>query len=110
MEGRDDLLERVTVALERSADANQRLIEIAEKEQLVEVEHGPSLCPGCGKMNPTVTALETDGHGPLDEFVLVAETDCCHRTIYAVPDNFFIVMHRDEAKAILIEKGGRVSA
>lgn len=104
-EGRD-IFKAITKHLDRQATAAEKLLELAEREEMT-VERGPSICPGCGKLNPTVTQLEGDGSGPLDEFVLKGETHCCNKTVYAIPDAWAVVNHRDEASSLLeLQKGG----
>jgi hypothetical protein len=104
--GRDEkqLVGRLVEALERSADASEKLLSIAEQEQLVMTEPGPPVCPNCGKVNPTVTQLEADGAGPLGEFVMVAECHHCNRTIYAVPIGFDTVTTKELAGDVLNQR------
>ena len=86
MEGRVlELLERGVLALEKQ-------VRIVEEEVQNQGQEGvlPSECPICGKTNPTVTQLRL-GSGPVDDFVLVGETHCCDKTVFAVPVQMLIV-------------------
>ena len=97
----------IAAALERQAAAAEALLEIAKAEQIT-MEYGPSMCPGCGKVNPTVTALSQDGEGPLDDWVFMGETHCCNKTLYAVPFGWHTTVNPDEAAFMLNErKGGK---
>jgi hypothetical protein len=98
-------LAALVVAVERQATAAEKLLELAEREELVGVEPGPSVCPGCGRLNPEITPLQNDGSGPLDNYVLIAETHCCNSTVYCVPDTWSVVTHKDEALSLLHMKG-----
>lgn len=101
----EELLGQAVDALERSATANEALLKIAEQEQLVMTEPGPSICPHCGAVNPTVHLVDdSGGSGPLDEFVLVGETECCRKTIYAIPHEFTVVPTRDAAVQLMNDK------
>lgn len=88
-EGRETerLLRGAVQALERNAQATEKMLAIAEREQ-IQMEYAPPLCPGCGKIDPVVTQLEGDGSGKLSEFVMKGETHCCNRTVYAIPTGF----------------------
>ena len=99
------LLERAIDALERNATATENMLAIAEQEQLVMTEPGPPSCPHCGKLNPEVTQIRQEGHGPLGDFVMAAETHCCHKVLYAVPIGFDAVPNLELARDILNQRG-----
>lgn len=102
----DKQLGAVINALERTAKAQEDLLELA-KDEVVTIERGPSICPGCGKPNPEITQLAVDGSGKIDEFVLMAETHCCNKTIYGIPDAWSLVRDKTEAIAFMeMKKGG----
>lgn len=89
-EGRElaKTLAAVTNALERQATAAEKLLELAEREEMVQVESGPPVCPGCGKLNPIVSQVQAGGDGPLHEFVMKVETHCCNKTMYAFAETW----------------------
>jgi hypothetical protein len=97
-----ELIERGVKALERLAGANEEIIKIANEEKFT-VEEGSSTCPYCGKLNPEVTQLGSGGSGPVSEFVLVAETHCCNRTVYCVPVSIQILPNEAMQQ---LQKGG----
>lgn len=101
----EELLERQTIAVERQADAYDKLVDIATREEMIVAEPGPSICPHCGKLNPTITVLDNDGSGPIDEYLLAAETHCCNRPIFAIPDSWIIAPSQAEAESIMEMKG-----
>jgi hypothetical protein len=102
MDGREcELLERLVLAQERH-------VQLIENELENQTQEGapPSECPNCGKMNPVVTQLRL-GAGPVDEFVLVGETHCCNKAVFAVPVQMVIAPNIEAAKEIQeIKKGG----
>lgn len=104
-EGRE-LLKDIGKNLDRQATAAEKLLELAEREEMVQVERGPSVCPNCGALNFTITQLDGDGSGPIDSFVMRGETHCCNRVVLAVPDGWVVVSNPDEAASILELKGG----
>lgn len=102
-----ELLKSIDNNLDRQATAAEMLLKLAEREEMVQVEKGPSICPNCGSLNFTITQLDGDGSGPIDLFVLRGETHCCNKVVFAVPDGFFVVSNKDEAASILeMKKGG----
>lgn len=103
--GEEEMLKAAVAALERQATASEKLLELAEREEIVGVEPGPSVCPNCGALNPEVTPLQDGGSGPLDTFVLMVETHCCNKTMYCIPDAWLIVRHKDEATSLMEMKG-----
>lgn len=104
--GREErnLIQRGIVALERNAEATEKMLAIAEQEQLVMTEPGPPVCPHCGKLDPEITQLEADGSGPLGHFVVVAECHHCNRTFYAIPIGFDTVTTKDLAADVLNQR------
>lgn len=107
--GRDrKMIERAVDALERNAEATEKMLALAQTDVAEMAEVGPPVCPHCGRLNPVVTQLGADGAGPLGDFVMVAETHCCNRTLYAVPHAFDTAISLDLAQALLNErKGGK---
>lgn len=92
-------------ALERSATANEQLLELATKEQLVSVEPGPPVCPWCGRVDPEITETGNGGSGTLSGFIVMGETHCCNHTIIAVPIGFDTFQSVEQAQAVISEKG-----
>jgi hypothetical protein len=103
----ENLLREVVGVLERSAVANEKLLELAESEQM-QFEHGPTVCPGCGKLNPQVTILapEPGQDGHTDEFIMKFESHCCNRVLFGVPVAWNLVDDIDLATDIMNQKGG----
>jgi hypothetical protein len=102
IELRAEDIKRVVIALERSADANEKLLEIANNEQLI-LDEGPVVCPHCGAQDPIVTPREEGGSGPLSEFVVIADTNCCARVIYAVPSSYVVFDKQKTVEAYMME-------
>jgi hypothetical protein len=93
---------------ERGVRALERLVTLFENQAEEQVEDGapPSVCPFCDTENPIVAETKM-GVGPVDEFVLVGETECCNRTVYAVPVQMLIAPTIEIAEAAMkIKKGG----
>ena len=95
---------RKVEAMERLAIATENMLKLAEREEMVMMEPGPTQCPGCGVPNPEITQLQAGSSGRIDEYVLIGETKCCNRVIYAVPTSFSAFTEREHALAILNEK------
>ena len=107
--GRDrKLIERGIAALERNATATEKMLAIAEQDVQAMAEVGPPVCPHCGRLNPEVTQLSTEGSGPLGDFVMAAEAHCCNRVLYAVPHGWDTAVNLDLAVALqnAAKKGG----
>lgn len=93
-EQRDDLevrrvlaLEKLAFCAERTADANEKLNELATEER----ESGDSLrappyCPHCGHLDPLIR--NEGGTGQFGEFVLVAYCGNCSKTFFGVTENW----------------------
>jgi hypothetical protein len=94
--GREEI-ERFLALMERSAVAQERLIELAVEERSISDAPGPPFCPSCGHFNPEVTAKA--GGGPLGEFVLVSTCSACGKDIYAVPEGWQVFDHPEAALA-----------
>lgn len=109
LEGRvmKELLTQAVDALNRSANATEKMLELASKETATLAEPGLPVCPHCGQLNPVVTQLGAGGSGPIADFVLMAETHCCNKTVYAVPLSFDTFVNKEMALAWLSEKGGK---
>jgi hypothetical protein len=84
----EELMERLVIATERMA---------ADPE--IEIEGGPPICPGCGKMNPVVELPEQQaGRGPLAEIAIEATCTHCGGLVIAIPESYS--MHRVREQAI----------
>lgn len=99
---KDEKLDRVIEALERSAKAQEDLIVLATEERDSNI-FGPPLCPHCGTLNPDVH--NGGGEGPMAEFALIATCGSCAKTLFAVPQGWLCFTTRDEA---LKEIEGRI--
>jgi len=95
----DEILGRSVTALERAADALERLAE----DPVIEMETGPPVCPHCETINPTVRVEESSAQGKLGEFVIQAHCLHCNSVIYALPVQWQCVKTTDEAGEILRE-------
>lgn len=105
----EELLERAVVALDRNANASEALISLAKEER----DYGdsllsPAFCPHCTTVNPTVRIRSEiyEGAGEIEEFVLVAVCEHCHKPFYSVPQGWVSFANPDEATAYLSERGG----
>lgn len=94
--GREDI-ERFLAIAERSAVAQERLIELATEERSISDAPGPPYCPSCGHFNPEVTAKA--GGGPLGDFILASECSACGKSIYAVPEGWQVFDNPEAAVA-----------
>ncbi len=104
-----DVLEQLVSAVERNAVATEKMLAIAEQEQIIMQEPGPPVCPHCGKLDPVVTELpgEAGGSGKLSDFVVRCETHCCNRVVFAIPNGWDTAVSQELAEDILkIKKGG----
>jgi hypothetical protein len=92
MEGREwmELAKRAVLALERLAEDPQ-----------FEVETQPPVCPHCEQMNPTVFIHESEGSGPLAEFVVQATCRNCDKVFFAAPFQWAVVKSMDELEAVV---------
>lgn len=108
MEGRDlkILLRDAVKELRRNADATEKMVELAQAEPTFMIETGPPVCPHCGRLNPEVTDVGAGGSGPLGDFVMVGETHCCNKTLYAVPIGFETFPQVELAQDALNRRGG----
>lgn len=108
MEGgiRNKDLNRIITALERSAKAQEDLIQLAteERDSGELLTSDPPFCPHCGMFNPNVTSR--GGEGPMVEFALIATCGNCQEEFFSVPQGWTNFKTRDEAKT---EIEGRVS-
>jgi len=95
-------------ALERSAKANEELLDIAKQETVqMEAEAGPPVCPNCGVVNPTVYSSEQAGSGPLAESVYQFEMHCCNASVWAIPEGWvFARTAAEAAEAIDYRRAG----
>lgn len=93
-------------AVTRQAEAGEALLALAKEEQIVMAEAGPPVCPHCGALDPMVTETGAGGEGPLSHFVMVGETHCCNKPIYAIAEGWVTVPNQDLAVAYLSTKGG----
>lgn len=101
------LLNQAVKALERNAVATEKMLAIAEREQ-IQFEYSPPMCPHCGAVNPEVTQLNVEGSGLLGDFIMQAEAHCCNHVIYAIPLGFSSANDVEMAKDIQRQlKGGK---
>jgi hypothetical protein len=96
--------------LERGVRALERLVALSEVQPEIEEQMDggapPSVCPFCEQENPSVVELAT-GVGPVDEYVLVAETECCNKKVFCVPVQMLIAPSVDVAlEWTQMKKGG----
>lgn len=91
--GREDI-DTFLAIMERSAHAQERLIELAVEERSISDAPGPPYCPSCGHFNPEVTAKA--GGGPLGDFVLVSKCGACQKELYAVPEGWQVFNNPEE--------------
>jgi undecaprenyl pyrophosphate synthase len=94
-----ELLNRLTVATEKNAEASSKLIELATEERAVEEEPVPPYCPNCQSIDPDIVQ-RSGGAGRLSEFVLVAQCGNCNKTLFALPSNWTVVKTPEEADAV----------
>lgn len=102
-------LERSATALERLADANERLNELATEERSDREREGELIaessvvgtlaCPSCGENDPYTRSQ--GGEGRLSEFVLASPCGTCGAVMYAIPTGYRITKSKDEAQKIL---------
>jgi hypothetical protein len=93
----DEQVDRIVVALERTAKANERLIELATEERDTgDSIFGPPFCPHCGAFNPSVA--NEGGTGAMAEFVLIATCGNCSKVFYAFPQGWLAFQTKDEAR------------
>ncbi len=95
-----DWLKRLLAAIERSAVAQEKLIELAEKEQMVEEVALPAICPVCGTVDPPIRS-QINGEGKMSDFALVATCDVCHEVIIGIPLTWQMFTNREEADQFL---------
>jgi transposase-like protein len=88
--------ERVATALERLADSNQAIVDMANEERQANYQGGPPYCPHCGRMNPRVTSK--GGSGLMADFVLVGICEHCQEVLYGVPEGWQVFRSQEELK------------
>lgn len=93
--GREDI-DRFLGIMERSAAAQERLIELATEEREVGEVVGPPYCPSCGHFNPNVTLDMKAVGGPLGDFALVAKCDHCEAPLFAMPEGWQVFKTGEE--------------
>lgn len=86
----EELLERMTVAIERMAE-----------DPVIQMETGPPVCPHCERMNPVIRVEESGGVGLMAEFVIKARCQHCNGTFYAIPLQFQTTVRLTEVPEIL---------
>lgn len=86
--------ERVATALERLADSNERIVEMADEERQANYQGGPAYCPHCGNVNPRISA--PGGEASMGDFVLVATCGNCTNLFYGVPEGWQIYRSVEE--------------
>lgn len=103
MEVRREDKEKFFSLLERSAVAQERLIELATEERKIEFQPTPPFCPHCQAIDPVVGS--EGGSGKMSDFVLIARCGECGNVLYAVPDGWQVYGTDDAARAA-VEGGG----
>jgi hypothetical protein len=97
----DKLLE----LLERSAVAQERLIELATEERDAgDSIFGPPFCPHCGIMSPDIR--NEGGEGSFSEFVLKALCGNCQGVIFAVPQGWLCYPNAPLAREEMERRNG----
>lgn len=108
MEGAElELFERLVVASERSAKANEDLIRLATDERDIR-ENMPLIpnCPHCGYPDPVVRGA--GGTGPMSEFKMAGICQSCRGMVIAVPVEGMVLFTSEEAVEEYLEgKGGQ---
>lgn len=95
--------ERLVTALERVADANEALIDLAKEERdSGESIFGPPFCPHCGTFSPSVR--NEGGSGSMNEFVLAAACENCGKQFFAIPQGWWVFKTAPEAKQAMEER------
>lgn len=80
-----NLMKRIVDALERQATVEEAMLKLAQEPPEATLERGPSQCPYCGQMPLEIWQKQAEGVGPLDDVILIGETNCCHRWIGGMP-------------------------
>lgn len=99
VEGRE--VEQIIAALNRQADATEKLIALAERDASADmaglIEPGPPACPHCGVFNPIVDVIHRGASvGPLGEWVLYAQCHNCGDNFYGVPQGWMMFHTAEE--------------
>src|SRR5687767_15073101 len=81
-------------------------VEKLASDPEIEIEAGPAFCPNCGKHDPVVTVLNTEGDGHLLEWVLVAECHNCNHTFYGLVESWSMFNSSEQLQAELGERAG----
>lgn len=100
MEVRREEIESFLAIMERSARAQERLIELATEERKIEFQPTPPFCPHCQALNPRVGS-EGGGVGTMTDFVLVARCGECGNALYGVPESWQVYGTPEAARAAL---------
>lgn len=94
----DAMLERLVLATERSAKAQEDLITLATEERDTgESIFGPPICPHCSTFNPDIGSGGVEAEGPMIEFALVAKCHNCQGQFFAVPQGWLCFAEQSEA-------------
>lgn len=81
-------------------------IEKLASDPEIEIEAGPALCPHCGKHNPVVTILNTEGSGNLEDWILLAECHECHHSFYGLVESWSMFQSPQALEHELNERAG----
>lgn len=92
--------EKLEAVLERIAVGVERLAE----DPVVEIEAAPPACPACGRFNPEITVKESEGSGPMMEFLLQTGCNNCGQAFYAMPISWRIMTTRGQVEQELNER------
>lgn len=99
----DDVFKPLVDALNRQAEATERLVALAERDATALtqglIEPGPPVCPNCGVFNPQVQISSDESEGPLGQFVLAAQCRACGNNLYAVAQGWMMFNSVEELLA-----------
>lgn len=89
-------LDRLLGIQERSAKAQEQLIELAEKDEAINHIEVPMLCPHCGAIDPEIRS-EIKGTGKLSEVALIAVCKVCGKEIIGIANTWQLFDSREAA-------------
>ena len=90
----DKLSEKLVVAVERLAAANEAIVQMANEERQANYQGGPPYCPHCGTMAPNISVPAAKGN--MGEHVLAATCGNCGQTFLAIAEGWRIFRDRTE--------------
>lgn len=87
--------------LERSAVAQEKLIELATEEREIGEIGSPPVCPHCSTFAPKIaTQAEPAREGSLSEFLVIGECKSCGNMLYGIPDGWTMLRTAEDARAM----------